>query len=244
MFWLFVCLMLILYLFFLTPRFVVRIAESVYPDVLFRVPGIRKNRVKKIAITIDDAPYGESFETIVNILKQHNHKVSFFVIRGMIDTLKKKQLLIDCISTGHQLCNHGTSDTPHYKLSESQLLKQISQCDESLDTLYREADTEPVVKWYRPGSGFINKTIQKVSKDQGVRLALGSVYPHDPFVRFPLLNFLNITSRIQDGDILIIHDREWTPGLLDKLLPWLTDHGFESVTLDELVRHRQTHGFE
>ena len=68
------------------------------------------------------------------------------------------------------------------------------------------------------------------------KLVLGNVYPHDPFVIIPQWNALYIMSKIQNGDIIIIHDRPWTISLLQIILPQLKEKGYQVTTISELVR--------
>ena len=39
---------------------------------------------------------------------------------------------------------------------------------------------------------------------------------------------------MSNGDIIVLHDRPWTPIMLNYLLPWMKENGYVSVTLDEL----------
>lgn len=74
----------------------------------------------------------------------------------------------------------------------------------------------------------------RIVEAAGYKLALGSVYPSDPIVFSNYLNYLYLIAHIEPGDVIILHDRRWTPPMLDRLLPWMKAYGYESVTLETL----------
>jgi peptidoglycan/xylan/chitin deacetylase (PgdA/CDA1 family) len=88
--------------------------------------------------------------------------------------------------------------------------------------------------FYRPGCGFFNSTMLKFCQDNDIILTLGSVYPNDPVFSHAYLNFLYVKAHLEAGDIVILHDRKWTPDMLRYLLPWMKQNGYKSVTLDEM----------
>ena len=67
------------------------------------------------------------------------------------------------------------------------------------------------------------------------KLTLGSVYPNDPIVRSSFINYWYLRTHIQGGDIVILHDRKWTPNMLTMLLKYMKDNNLVSVTVDQLL---------
>jgi len=167
------------------------------------------------------------------------------------------QILYQITSQGHELGNHTMTNANSLLISDSQLRKDIENTDEilknyltneillnyrneeSLQT-YRKNDEnhenyrKKKVKWFRPGSGWYSQRMVKTVKEFKYKLVLGSVYPHDPFMIWKRLNYWYILSKVQSGDIIILHDRSWTVDLLDDLLPALQSRGFKIVTLSKL----------
>lgn len=71
----------------------------------------------------------------------------------------------------------------------------------------------------------------------GLRIALGSVYPHDPQVPYAWMNAAHILSMVRPGSVIICHDRRsWTVPMLGRVLPELRKRGYRVVTLSELVK--------
>ena len=81
----------------------------------------------KICITIDDAPYGESFISILDILEHHNIHVTFFIISSFVNE-NNKHLLLRAIKDGHQLANHGKTDSMHVLMTYNQIKDEIEDC--------------------------------------------------------------------------------------------------------------------
>jgi peptidoglycan/xylan/chitin deacetylase (PgdA/CDA1 family) len=180
-------------------------------------------------------------------------KATFFVIADektrSSETIKSH--LINAIRDGHQLANHGTSETTHAFLSANALKSEVEQCDSFLNQLYEQAankndndrqtlskppitiDNNVNLKFYRPGGGLINPNTMSASQLPMHCLTLGTVYPHDPFSTSDWLNFQLIRAKLAARDVVILHDRRWTPALLRRLLPWMQQNSFLSRTLNE-----------
>ncbi len=182
-----------------------------------------ENVDKRVFITIDDVPYddGKHFPAILDVLEKYNVKASFFVISNF--GRLQLPLLETAVSKGHELCNHGKTDRMHARLSEKMLREEISDCDEFLKTNLNTTGST----CYRPGSGICTDTMLRIAKEKGLHVVLGSNYPHDPYVRWNAMNFAYIRAHLRPGDIIVLHDRENTPALLDRLLPYLENQGYK-----------------
>ncbi|QKF93513.1 polysaccharide deacetylase [Fadolivirus algeromassiliense] len=202
--------------------------EKYYPQIITRDP----TAVKKVVLTFDDIPYG-SHKGIIDLLDRYNMKGVFFVISDYVDNLSKK-ILINAVLNGHQLGNHGKTNSIHALKSKLSLETEINSCDKLIKDIYDEAGVRlPSLMVYRPGCGLFNNRILKLMNDKGYTLALGSVYPNDPLFRWSLLNYYYIINHIENGDVIILHDREWTISLLEKLLPWLKENGYNTITFND-----------
>jgi len=208
--------------------------DRFFPQILSRV----KTDKGQIALTFDDLPYG-SHKEIIDLLNRNNMKGTFFMISGYL-TPDNEELFVDAVKQGHQLANHGQTNSMHALKSKEELHKEVNHCHDAIVRIYEKAGVPlPAHMFYRPGCGLFNKAILALSEQEkfkGYQVALGSVYPNDPIVASSSINYWYLTQHIEKGDVVILHDRKWTPGMLEKLLPWLTDKkGLTSVTLNELV---------
>jgi len=189
----------------------------------------------RIALTFDDAPYG-SHEEIIKILDMYNMKGTFFIISDYVNS-QNYQILVNAVKNGHQLANHGKTNSFHAIKSMESLKKEIAVCDLLLVEIYKEAGVELPQMFYRPGCGAFTNQMLKHVESLNYKLALGSVYPNDPIVRSSFINYHYIINHLENDDIVILHDRKWTVPLLQKLLPYLNEYGYQAVTLHELFTY-------
>lgn len=167
-----------------------------------------------IALTIDDVPYGSEKE-IIELCDLYNIKVTLFIIANR-DAKEKEDFFINAVKNGHQLANHGITNSAHYLKSQDDLREEIEECWKFIADIYRKADVPPPKKLYRPGCGLFSKEMLQLTEELGFRIVLGSLYPHDPHVPFSMVNYCNLIKRVEGGDIIIVHDRSWTVGMLEK----------------------------
>lgn len=210
-----------------TPKFFfVNLLEHAYPQII-----TRNHNSQNIALTFDDVPYG-SFESILNILDVHGAKATFFIISGDV---KDRHSLIRAVKSGHQLANHGHTNSMHILKSSIDLDFEIRTCQQLIIDVYKEANVPlPAKQYYRPGCGLFNSNMLQLAKAYELQTALGSVYPNDAAIPFSLINYWYLIGHIEKGDVVVLHDRSWTPKMLPQLLKWLKQQKISSVTLDKL----------
>ncbi|KAF4238510.1 hypothetical protein CNMCM6805_006358 [Aspergillus fumigatiaffinis] len=227
-----------LYLIYKPPSLLIRYLQHRYPDVLFHAP--LPSHKKLVALTIDDAP-SQYTQEIAATLKAHSASATFFVIGSQIDGDGREAVLADLVRAGHELGNHAMRDEPSRALSDEVLSAQIAEVQARISRVYARAGVEePRVRWFRPGSGFFSERMRRLVGALGLKIALGSVYPHDPQVPYAWVNAAHILSMVRPGSVIICHDRRsWTGPMLTKVLPELKRRGYRVVTLSELVREAE-----
>lgn len=211
------------------PKSLVRMTAGLAPDVFFYKP----NSKNQIALTFDDVPFGYE-KQLMEKLDFNGIVATHFVISGDV-TDESRKTLVQAVKKGHQLGNHGRTNSIHILKSNDDLRQEIIHCDTLIRSIYQEAGVPlPSVMFYRPGSGYFGPQMIRIAKELGYKIALGSVYPHDPFVRYAFINYYYIISRMVAGDIIILHDREWTIPLVNKLIPHIRSQRLTCTTLDKL----------
>jgi peptidoglycan/xylan/chitin deacetylase (PgdA/CDA1 family) len=205
--------------------------DKYYPEIL-----CRNQDSKYIALTFDDVPYG-SHEQIIQLLNKYDMKATFFVISDYVN-LTSSNVLIDAIKHGHQLGNHGSSNSMHAIKTMIALTEEIHECDTLIKRLYSNANVSlPKLMVYRPGCGLFHNKMLKLVKSMNYHVTLGSVYPNDPIVMSSFINYHYVKYHLEFGDIVILHDRKWTINMLENLLKWMTQTGYKSITVNELVNN-------
>jgi peptidoglycan/xylan/chitin deacetylase (PgdA/CDA1 family) len=208
------------------PEWVIARLRRRSPEVLYSVDTPKM----VIALTIDDGPDAITSPMILDLLKQHNAKATFFLISDHIPG--NEAIVRRMISEGHELGNHMTTDEPSIKLSIEAFEHKLVEADRLL-TQYTE------VRWLRPGSGWYNDEMLAVIHDHGYRCALGSVYPYDPQVGSAWFSIRYILWKVKAGDVIVLHDYQMrgkrTITALETLLPEFSKRGYKLVTLSELT---------
>lgn len=219
--------------YFLPKSILISNLNKFYPEIMTYLP---KKDKKTIAITIDDVPYLRHNKTkeMIDYLTENSIKVTFFIIADDKlmtqdpEAIRMKKLLIDAVKNGHQLANHGITDSYHVLKDNNTLENEIDKCDDYISEIYLEANIpKPNIKYYRPGCGYFSRRMINMIENKGYKMALGSVFPHDPFSRNSHINFKYLTSKMEAGDIVILHDRAWTIDLLKLYIPWLRENNYE-----------------
>lgn len=204
------------------PRWLLWVGSLLYPNVITSLP--RQTHSRNIVLTLDDVPYGECTSSILDILDAQGVQAILFVISGNVGPLEK-QLLVRAVQRGHVLGNHGHIDHAHALLYPIEFRYELYTCDTLITEIYAQAGVERPARLFRPGSGFFTSSMIQELKEMDYKLVLGSVYPHDPAIRSSCWNAWYIKQKLRARDILILHDRAWTPELLCRILPWAQAQG-------------------
>jgi peptidoglycan/xylan/chitin deacetylase (PgdA/CDA1 family) len=207
------------------PHWVVREVARRNPAVLFHV----ETAERAVALTIDDAPHPAVTPGVLDVLRRHGARATFFVIG--VHAERYPELVEEIRAGGHELANHLYLDRPSARLDSGEFVRNLRRTD----ALIRP--TGPV-KWCRPGSGYINDRIVALMLENGYRPCLASVYPLD--LRLPAGWALrHFASNVRPGAILVLHDggpaRRRTVSLLERILPRLAERGYRVLTVSELV---------
>jgi peptidoglycan/xylan/chitin deacetylase (PgdA/CDA1 family) len=196
------------------------------PGVVFRVD----TSERAIALTIDDAPHPDVTPGLLNELRNHGVKATFFVIGSYAEMYPE---LVDSIrASGHELANHLFTDRMSAGLSDEEFLDELLRTEASIQPL-----TTP--KWCRPGSAVLTPRIIRIMDENGYTPVLGTAYPIDLYTSIDV-TVAHFLENVRPGAILVLHDggagREDTVEVLARLLPRLKESGYRLMTLTELSR--------
>lgn len=212
------------------PRYLISYMRTKFPDVLFEL----STDSKIIALSLDDAPSPHTDE-IMEVLRENDAHATFFVIGSQAEGREDK--LRKLVAQGHELANHAMHDEPSKSLSNDQLEKEVKEVKEKLVAAYTAEGKILPNNYFRPGSGLFNRRMRDLLGNRGFRIVLGSIYPHDPQIKYPSVNARHILSMAHPGGIIVCHDRRsWTAPMLRIVLPELKRQGYKIVTITDLVK--------
>jgi peptidoglycan/xylan/chitin deacetylase (PgdA/CDA1 family) len=201
-----------------------------YPGCLYQVP----TKQKIVALTIDDGPDPRSTPAILDQLRRHGARATFFLITSRLKG--QSPLMVRLVREGHQVGNHFTQDRPSIRLDRQEF-------EADLLTAHRALSHWGHPVWARPGSGWYSEEMVTVMRRHLYRCAVGSVYPLDAAIPSVTWATQYILRQVEPGAIVILHDGgnrgKRTARTLAGVLPELRKQGYEVVTLSELMRSSQ-----
>lgn len=185
---------------------------------------------KKIAISFDAAWGNEETQTLIDILKEYNVKTTFFVVGAWVD--KYPDSVKALAAAGHEVCNH--SDThPHMaKLSESNMKKQISDCNDKIKSV---TGTSPIL--FRPPYGDYSNPVVKSAQDVGMYAIQWDVDSLDWKNPTPQQIIDRVVNKVKPGSIVLFHNgAKNTPAALPTILKTLQSQGYTIVPVSQLIQ--------
>ena len=126
---------------------------------------------KIVSITFDDGPHGSYTPKILDMLKEKDIDVTFFIIGENLYSASQKNIIKRALDEGHELANH-SYDHPNFKsLSAEEIADQLQRTD----NLIKEATgITPIL--FRPPYGSYN---QFVSQQSGKAIILWNIDSRD-----------------------------------------------------------------
>ncbi|MBO4459443.1 MAG: polysaccharide deacetylase family protein [Clostridiales bacterium] len=185
--------------------------------------------LKRVALTFDDGPSGETTLRVMECLTRHSAKATFFVIgENIIEHSGQLKLMRE---SGFGIGIHTWDHESICYMNE----------DECRENLKRTADAVAdacgaTVSMMRPSYGLTSESTQKVAANLGLATIGWSIDPGDWRLRDPLKITKSVLENIYDGDIVLLHDiYKETAEAADILIRKLKEMGFELVTVEELA---------
>ncbi len=183
-----------------------------------------------IAMTFDDGPSAKLTPHLLDILKERDMHVTFFVLGE--NAKPHPEILKRAVAEGHEIGNHSWDHPQLNKLSDEAVRSQLDRTREAITA----AIGKPVTLM-RPPYGALTKEQKRwVHEELGYKIILWDVDPLDWKRPGPSIVEDRILQGTRNGSIILSHDIhpgtvEAMPDTFDKLLA----KGFKFVTVSELL---------
>lgn len=198
------------------------------------IRSVRTTR-KVVALSFDDGPGPEDTPRVLDILKAHGAKATFFVEGQAVQA--RPDLVRRIAAEGHEVANHTFTHPDLPPLRYQQVVDEVERASAAI----REAGVDQV-SLFRPPRGQFDREAADAVRATG-HLTVGwdvcieKYLAHDDNERAVALALGQVTP----GSIVLAHDggipdRERTVEVLPALLRGLRGKGFEVVTVTELLR--------
>ena len=171
---------------------------------------------------------------ILDTLKKHNVKATFFVVGNFIET--SPDLVKRMVKEGHLVGNHTFT---HPDMSEIATEEAFHQELSKLEDLYEKTTGKKMKKYYRPPQGKYSESNLKMAKEMGYHTIFWSLayvdwYESDQPTREEALE--KMVPRIHPGAIVLLHSTSATNAqVLDELLTRWEEKGYSFKRVDQLT---------
>jgi len=199
----------------------------------FFTPAFTSQKVfseKKVAITFDDGPHPEYTPQVLELLKKYNAKATFFCIGKNIE--KHPEILKAIVENGHSIGNHSYSHASRFGFfGRKKIISEIEITDQLLEAVSGKKN-----KLFRPPYGVTNPSIASAVKQTNHKVIGWSIRPFDTVIKNPKTVLKSITKKVSPGAIVLLHDsHERIPYVLEHLLLFLENEGYQTVTIETLI---------
>ena len=190
---------------------------------------------KKIYLTFDAGYENGYTENILDVLKKHNVKATFFLVGNFIETAP--ELVKRMVNEGHTVGNHTMTHPDMSSISDIESFKKEVG---GLEDLYKEVTGKDMLKIYRPPQGKYSEENLKMAQSMGYKTVFWSLAYVDWYNDAQPTReqaFDKLLPRIHNGAIVLLHSTSKTNSeILDELLSKWEDMGYELSPITELIK--------
>lgn len=182
------------------------------------------------ALTFDDGPHPDTTPGLLDVLRAHGARATFFVTGE--HALAYPDLVARIVAEGHELGNHLMRDEPSVRLPAAEFRRQLG----AVTTLLARYGP---VRWFRPGSGWYTPRMLRDAARLGLRCVLGTVAVSNDGGPDDGLLAGRVLRRIHAGSVAVLHEgtprRRGVAATTSEVLAGLDRRGMRAVTVTGLV---------
>jgi len=189
---------------------------------------------KKIYLTFDCGYENGNTEAMLDALKKHNAKATFFVVGHYLETAP--DIVKRMVSEGHTIGNHTYHHPDMSKISDAAAFQKEM---DDVRTCYQELIGEEMPMYYRPPQGKYSLSNLQMARDLGYSTFFWSLAYVDWNVDDQPAKSVameKLTKRVHPGAVVLLHNTSKTNAeVLDELLTEWEKMGYSFGTLEELL---------
>ena len=183
----------------------------------------------KVALTMNCAWNADDIDQILEVLKQNNVKITFFLVGEWID--KFPEAVKKIYEDGHEIASHSNTHPHVNNLTYEENIEEIEKSNEKIEKI-----TGQRTQIYRVPYGEYNNTVIQAAQDKGYYTIQWSLDTLDYTGLTGDEMWYRIQDKVKSGDIILTHNgTKHTADSLDMLIKNIKQKGFEIVTVSNLI---------
>lgn len=185
---------------------------------------------KAVALTFDDGPSRDNDGKIIETLQANGAHATFFVLgnRARVDG----DIMQMITGAGCEIASHSWDHPQLSKIKWEKVKSQLKRTDDIVAKLLNGYQ----ITLLRPPYGSISKTMRKKIDKPMILWSLDTL---DWKTRNAKKIFNRVKKEVKDGDIILMHDiHPETAEALTKIVPWLSEQGYDMLTVSELMERK------
>ena len=213
----------------LTPVKTPLVVQKLFPKYTWEIA----SDTKEIYLTFDDGPTPEITNWVLNLLKKHDAKATFFCIGKNIEM--HPEIFQDILHDGHTIGNHTYNHIKGWKTSVIDYVENVDKAQQVINTHFDYIEQNqkasiaklqsPITNLFRPPYGQITPKQGTELIKLGYKVIMWSVLSidWDDFVsRKICLN--NVITKADTGSIIVFHDSIKASKNMQYALPKVLDY--------------------
>lgn len=192
---------------------------------------------KQVALSFDAAWGNDDTRRILDILKKHNVKVTFFMTGGWVESYPDDVRAI--LAEGHDLGNHSENHKKMSELSDEACQEEIQE----VHTKVQELTGYEMCLFRPPYGDYDNHVIKNVQKCgyYPIQWSIDSLDWKDYGVD-DIVKRVVESDKLNNGAIILMHNgAKYTADALESVITGLQDKGYELVPISELIYKDKYH---
>ncbi|MFA1820627.1 polysaccharide deacetylase family protein [Virgibacillus oceani] len=206
-----------------------QIPPSVTLEDLPAAPIYRGNPEKNMVAFLINVSWGsEHIPNILNTLKERQVKATFFIDGKWAQENSDYVKMID--EQGHIIGNHAYNHPDMARLSNQQVMEQISQTNDIIKAITGESP-----KWFAPPSGSYNDHVVQSAHHLEMETILWTVDTIDWKNPSVAVMVDRVKNKIHPGATILMHPTPSIAGGLEAIIEQIKDSGYQIGTIEKLI---------
>jgi peptidoglycan-N-acetylglucosamine deacetylase len=190
---------------------------------------------RRVALTFDDGPHPTTTRSVLELLRAHDARATFFVLGHKVE--EHPDVVREIHAAGHTLGIHGFQHDRLFSFRSPSYARQ--QIERTRQAIVQACGVTPSL--FRPPVGFASYRTFRGAEQAAVRIIAWSVRSLDGLRSAdPARVAQRVIRQLEDGAIVLLHDAaerdDFTPAsiaALPEILRALHERGLASVGLDQ-----------